>query len=60
VSRHEGRDKEILKKIKEVYEEARMKNPKRWPREIRNWKMIEKLYLNYLQEEKRNVIVEAS
>jgi transposase InsO family protein len=49
-NRHDGRDKEILNKRKEVYENAKKKNPNRWPREIRNWNHIEKVYLNYLQE----------
>lgn len=50
-SRHEMRDEIILEKRKKVYEEARMKNPKRWSGKTRNWEMIEKVYLNYLQED---------
>jgi hypothetical protein len=46
------KDDEILEKRKKVYEEAKLKNPNRWSREIRNWNKIEKVYLNYLQEDK--------
>jgi len=49
-SRHDGRDKEILNKRKDVYEIAKNKNPNRWPRKIRNWNHVERVYLNYLQE----------
>lgn len=59
-SRHEGRDSEILKKRKKVYEEAKKKNPIRWSRETRNWKKIEKVYLNHLQEEDKVDITLAS
>lgn len=51
-SRHAMKDDEILEKRKKVYEEAKLKNPNRWAREIRNWNKIEKVYLNYLQEDK--------
>lgn len=47
--RHAGKDEEILKKRKKVYEIAKMKNPNRWSRGIRNWNKIEKVFLNYLQ-----------
>ena len=50
-SRHAGKDEEVLKKRKEVYQMAKIKNPNRWSREIRNWNKIKKVYLNYLQEE---------
>jgi len=52
-SRHEKKDGEILERRKKVYEEARLKNPNRWPRHTRNWNKIEEVYLNYLQEEKK-------
>jgi putative transposase len=52
VSRHEMKDQEILKKRKETYEAAKLKNPNRWSGETRNWTKIEKVYLNYLQEDK--------
>jgi putative transposase len=58
--RHEGRDKEILRKRKIVYETAKLKNPNRWSRQTRNWEKIRKVYLNYLQKEKEIVIKIAS
>ncbi len=59
-SRHAGKDGEILKKRKEVYQAARMKNPERWSREIRNWDKIEKVFLNHLQENNEIDISKAS
>jgi transposase InsO family protein len=59
-SRHEGRDNDILAKRKEIYEQAKIKNPNRWSRGIRNWNKIEEVFLNYLQEEKKDAIVKAS
>jgi transposase InsO family protein len=59
-NRHEGRDGEILKRRKEVYEEAKMKNPIRWSRQTRNWNKIEKVYLNHLQKEDEIAITQAS
>jgi putative transposase len=46
------KDQVILKKRKETYEAAKLKNPNRWSGETRNWTKIEKVYLNYLQEDK--------
>jgi transposase InsO family protein len=60
MSRHEMKDEEILKNRKRVYEEAKLKNPNRWSGETRNWNKIEKVFLNYLQEEKNNDIKLAS
>jgi transposase InsO family protein len=45
-SRHYGEEESILKKRKEVYEEARKRNPIRWTREIRNWDRISEVRLN--------------
>lgn len=45
------KDKEILKE-KVIYEAAKLKNPNRWSGQTRNWTNIEKVYLNYLQEDK--------
>lgn len=59
-SRHEMRDEIILENRKKIYEEAKIKNPNRWTREIRNWNIIKKVYLNYLQEEKCDDISLAS
>lgn len=44
--RHYGLDDEILKNRKEVYREAKAKNPSRWSRNIRNWDKIKKVSLN--------------
>jgi transposase InsO family protein len=52
VSRHEMRDTTILEKRKEIYEAAKLKNPNRWSGQTRNWTKTEKVYLNYLQEDK--------
>lgn len=59
-SRHEGRDKKILEMRNDVYAKAKIKSPNRWPREIRNWKHVEKVYLNYLQETIEDDIKKAS
>jgi putative transposase len=45
-SRHYGEEELILKKRKEVYEQARKANPIRWTRGIRNWEQIPKVRLN--------------
>lgn len=50
-SRHAMIDNEILENRKKVYEEAKLKNPNRWSRKTRNWDIIKKVYLNYLQED---------
>ena len=44
--RHTGQDKEILANRKAVYQQAKLNNPNRWSREIRNWNAIETVYLN--------------
>ena len=45
-SRHYGEEESILKKRKEVYEEARKRNPIRWTRGTRNWERISEVRLN--------------
>ncbi len=46
-SRHYGEDKLILEKRKEVYEEAKQKNPIRWASgKARNWEPISEVTLN--------------
>jgi putative transposase len=59
-SRHEGKDGEILERRKEVYQKAKMNNPKRWSRGIRNWDRVEKVFLNHLQENNEVDISRAS
>lgn len=51
--RHSGRDKMILIKRKEVYEEARLRNPLRWKKGLRNWNHISEVPLNHTNKVKR-------
>lgn len=44
--RHRGEDIEILAKRKQVYTQAKLKNPNRWSGDIRNWDRIEYVMLN--------------
>jgi len=44
--RHFGRDVAKLNKRKEVYEQARQRNPGRWTRQTRNWEPVEIVRLN--------------
>ncbi len=44
--RHEGLDKEILRKRTEVYEAAKQAHPERWSGDIRNWEYSEIEWLN--------------
>jgi len=44
--RHTGKDSEILRHRKEVYSQAKLKNPNRWSGEIRNWDEIREVSLN--------------
>jgi len=44
--RHFGREQSILASRRDLYERARLKNPNRWSRNIRNWEPIETVYLN--------------
>jgi transposase InsO family protein len=44
--RHFGREKAILANRHSLYEKARLKNPNRWSKDIRNWNPVETVYLN--------------
>lgn len=44
--RHSGKDVDILAKRKVVYEKAKLANPNRWSKEIKNWSHIKEVYLN--------------
>ena len=44
--RHFGREEHILANRKKVYEKARSRNPNRWPRNIRNWNPVHRVWLN--------------
>jgi hypothetical protein len=54
--RHAGKDEEILRHRKEVYQQAKSKNPNRWSGEIRNWDVVAEVYLN--PENQKNGIEE--
>lgn len=59
--RHQGLDVEILEKRKNVYLEAKRKNPERWNgRNIKNFEHKKEVYLNHLQKEKEGAIKMAS
>ena len=49
--RHRGEDIQILVNRKQVYAQAKLKNPNRWSGNIRNWDRVEKVYLNPEKED---------
>jgi len=40
-----------------VYEEARAKNPERWAKEIRDWSLEDRVWLNPEKHDKLNCII---
>ncbi len=44
--RHQGLDKQILARRKQVYEDAKQQHPERWAGDTRNWSPIEEVWLN--------------
>ncbi len=60
MDRHNGKDSEILKNRKEVYEKARANNLNRWSGETRNWDSVKEVHLNHLQKNKEVAINIAS
>ncbi len=50
--RHTGKDKEILVRRKQIYQQAKLKHPERWSGDIRNWDEIGEVYLNPENEKK--------
>ena len=44
--RHQRVDIELLKKRKQLYENAKLKNPSRWSKQTRNWDYIQSVWLN--------------
>lgn len=44
--RHSGRDATILAGREQVYRDARNRNPGRWSRDTRNWKLEDQVWLN--------------
>lgn len=51
--RHTGEHKAILAKRKQVYRDAKSKNPNRWSRQIRNWEPVNEVYLNPQNEKNK-------
>jgi len=49
--RHNGSDKDILKKRKMTYMQAKLKHPERWCRDIKNWDWEKYVYLNPVNKE---------
>jgi len=48
--RHYGLDKEIVQTRIKTYEEAKLKHPERWSRNIRNWSLPKYVALNPIKE----------
>lgn len=44
--RHQGQDNALMEKRREVYGEARRKQPKRWTQGLRNWQLPSAVFLN--------------
>jgi transposase InsO family protein len=44
--RHSGQAEAILTRREQVYHEARSRNPRRWSRDIRNWNLNDRVWLN--------------
>lgn len=57
VQRHNGEDKEILAKQKEIYNQAKERHPERWSKEIRDWSFSE---VNPKQEKEMKTEAKAS
>lgn len=58
--RHNGEDRDILVKRRQLYEEARKAHPERWPRNVRNWDYSEVEWLNPRQVTENKQEVKAS
>jgi putative transposase len=54
--RHDGLDVAILEQRKDVYEEAKKKNPSRWSGKTRNWEAVQTVQLNPCKEDRRSNI----
>ena len=44
--RHAGLAREVLAKRKDVYQQAKLRNPERWSGQTRNWELVDKVHLN--------------
>jgi transposase InsO family protein len=51
--RHAGEEQEILANRKQVYRQAKSRNPGRWSGDIRNWEQVNTVYLNPENEKNR-------
>lgn len=58
--RHNGHGEAVLANRKAVYEAAKLKNPNRWSRNIRNWDLEERVWLNPEDEESIEINEERS
>ena len=58
--RHNGEDKEILAKRKEVYNQAKEKHPALWSKATRDWSFSEEEWLNPKQEKETKTEAKAS
>lgn len=55
--RHYGLDKEIMENRINTYEEAKIKHPERWSRNIRDWSLPKFVSLNPIKEEEFEKII---
>lgn len=53
-SKHNGEDLVVLQKRRLLYENARIKNPLRWTKEVRKWNQITEVLLNPTKEMRQN------
>ena len=53
-AQHYGKEIEILQNRNEIYERARIKNPNRWSKNIRDWKPVLEVHLNPTKETRQN------
>jgi len=58
--RHTGKDRAILARRKEVYEQARAKHPERWSKDTRDWSFSVEEWLNPKQEKEAKNEAKAS
>lgn len=58
--RHNGEDRKILAKRKEVYNQAKERRPERWSKETRDWSFSEEEWLNPKQEKETKTEAKAS
>lgn len=54
VDRHTGKDRLILSKRQQVYQQAKEQHPERWSGKTRNWAPVEEVALNKVNQPKRH------